>query len=113
MLQVFVNLLENAAKYASEGSKIVVDTEVKDDKAKIYVKNDCEVIPPKKLNKLFEKFMRLDDNTTRTTRGTGLGLFIVKGLIEAMNGEIKLHSDKNCGFCVELTFKLANVTENV
>lgn len=113
LLQVFVNLLENAAKYASEGSEIVVDTEVKDDKAKIYVKNDCEVIPPKKLNKLFEKFMRLDDNTTRTTRGTGLGLFIVKGLVEAMNGEIKLHSDKNCGFCVELTFKLANVTENV
>lgn len=113
LLQVFVNLLENAAKYASEGSKIVVDTEVKDDKAKIYVKNDCEVIPPKKLNKLFEKFMRLDDNTTRTTRGTGLGLFIVKGLVEAMNGEIKLHSGKDCGFCVELTFKLANVTENV
>lgn len=113
LLQVFVNLLENAAKYATEGSQIVVDADVKDNKAKIFVKNDCEVIPPKKLKKLFEKFMRLDDNTTRTTRGTGLGLFIVKGLIEAMNGEIELHSDKNCGFCVELTLKLANKTEVV
>ena len=109
LIQVFVNLLENAAKYASEGSEIVVDTAVGDGNAKIFVKNDCEVIPTKKLNKLFEKFIRLDDNTTRTTRGTGLGLFIVKGLIEAMNGEIKLHSDKDCGFCAEVTLKLSQV----
>lgn len=109
LIQVFVNLLENAAKYASEGSEIVVDTAVGDGNAKIFFKNDCEVIPPKKLNKLFEKFIRLDDNTTRTTRGTGLGLFIVKGLIEAMNGEIKLHSDKDCGFCAEVTLKLSQV----
>ncbi len=113
LLQVFVNLLENAAKYASEGSKIVVDTAIVDDCAKVYFKNDCEVIPPKKLNKLFEKFMRLDDNTIRTTRGTGLGLFIVKGLIEAMNGEIKLHSDTNCGFCAEITLNLAETAEHV
>ena len=113
LLQVFVNLLENAAKYATEGSQIVVDAEVKDNKAKIFVKNECEVIPPKKLNKLFEKFIRLDDNTTRTTRGTGLGLFIVKGLVEAMNGEISLHSDKTCGFCVELTLNLSNESEEV
>lgn len=113
LIQVFVNLLENAAKYAAEGSKIVVDGIIKKGCAKIFVKNDCEVIPPKKLKKLFEKFVRLDDNTTRTTRGTGLGLFIVKGLIEAMNGKIELHSDKTCGFCVEVTLNLANNTQEV
>lgn len=113
LLQVFVNLLENGAKYASENSKITVDGSVVGDKVKIFVKNDCEVIPPAKLKKLFEKFIRLDDNTTRTTRGTGLGLFIVKGLIEAMNGEIELHSDKNCGFCVEVTLNLSKITEVV
>lgn len=113
LLQVFVNLLENGAKYASENSKITVDGAVVGDKVKIFVKNDCEVIPPAKLKKLFEKFIRLDDNTTRTTRGTGLGLFIVKGLIEAMNGEIELHSDKNCGFCVEVTLNLSKITEVV
>ena len=110
---MFVNLLENGAKYANEGSKITVEAYTKDDKAKIFVKNACNVIPPEKLNKLFEKFIRLDDNTTRTTRGTGLGLFIVKGLVEAMNGEIKLHSDENCGFCVELTLNLSNAVEVV
>ncbi len=107
LIQVFANLLENAAKYASEDSKIIVEAYPEKNKAKIFVKNDCEIIPQAKLKKLFEKFIRLDDNTTRTTRGTGLGLFIVKGLIEAMNGKIVLHSDETCGFCVEITLKLS------
>lgn len=109
--QVFVNLLENAVKYASLDTKIVVETSYDDKKAYIQVKNDCPVIPKHKLNKLFEKFIRLDDNTTRTTRGTGLGLFIVKGLVEAMNGKIKLSSTKECGFCVSLEFNLTSVEE--
>lgn len=113
LIQVFVNLLENASKYASDDSKIVVDGYTEGNEARIFVKNDCEIIPPEKLNKLFEKFIRLDDNTTRTTRGTGLGLFIVKGLVEAMNGKIFLKSDEICGFCVEIDLDLAQVAEEV
>ena len=109
--QVFVNLIENAVKYAKPDTDIRVETAVADGKAKIFVNNDCDVIPPKQLKRLFEKFIRLDDNTTRTTRGTGLGLFIVKGLVEAMNGTIELHSDKNIGFCAEVTLQLASVDE--
>lgn len=105
--QVFVNLIENAVKYAKPDSVITVDTAIVDNKAKFFVKNECDVIPPKQLKKLFEKFVRLDDNTTRTTRGTGLGLFIVKGLVEAMNGTIELHSDKEIGFCAEVTLNFA------
>lgn len=111
--QVFVNLFENAIKYADANSKIVVDMEIDGDYAKIFVKNDCEIIPENKLQKLFEKFMRLDDNTTRTTRGTGLGLFIVKGLVEAMEGTIRLHSDSKCGFCVEVELQLSKQTGKV
>ena len=51
---------------------------------------------------LFEKFTRVEANLTRTTRGTGLGLFIVKGLIETMGGRISLKSDD--GF--EVTFTI-------
>ena len=105
--QVFVNLIENAVKYAYPDTKIFVESEVDGNIAKIFVKNQCDVIPPKKLKTLFEKFIRLDDNTTRTTRGTGLGLFIVKGLIEAMDGKISLSSDETYGFCVEVDLKLA------
>ena len=105
--QVFVNLIENAVKYAYPDTKIFVESEVDGNIAKIFVKNQCDVIPPKKLKTLFEKFIRLDDNTTRTTRGTGLGLFIVKGLIDAMDGKISLSSDETYGFCVEVDLKLA------
>ena len=100
--QVFVNLLENAIKYSDENIPIRLESFIEGDFAKIYIKNECAVIPKDKLKKLFEKFTRIDDKTTRTTRGTGLGLFIVKGLVEAMDGEIKLYSNEDCGFVVEI-----------
>ena len=66
----------------------------------IRVSNSYDYIPPEQLNKLFGKFIRIDDKTTRTTRGTGLGLFIVKGLVKAMNGSIELESTKDNIFTV-------------
>ena len=60
-----------------------------------------------KLKTLFEKFTRIDDSTTRTTRGTGLGLFIVKGLVESMGGDIRLYSNEECGFCVKVYLSTA------
>lgn len=100
--QVLVNLLENAAKYSERKKEVIIESTIFKKYAKIYIKNDCKVIPKDKLNILFEKFTRVDDKTTRTTRGTGLGLYIVKGLVEAMNGEIKLSSTKEKGFVAEI-----------
>ena len=99
--QVFVNLIENAIKYSKENSNITLDSELRKDKIVVSVKNDYDVIPREKLKTLFDKFTRIDDSTTRTTRGTGLGLFIVKGLVEGMGGEIRLYSNEECGFCDE------------
>lgn len=104
--QVFVNLFENAVKYSYPETPIIVETELKNDKAVIRVKNSCDEIPEKKLKTLFEKFVRLDDNMTRTTRGSGLGLFIVKGLVEAMEGSIKLTSNSDT-FCAEIVINVA------
>ena len=84
----------------------MLDYELKEKKLVISVKNDYNIIPREKLKTLFEKFTRIDDSTTRTTRGTGLGLFIVKGLVEAMNGEIRLYSNEECGFCVKVYLPL-------
>lgn len=98
--QVFINLLENAYKYSYEDSQIKVDVHREDEMAVIKVSNSYDYIEPEQLKKLFGKFVRVDDKTTRTTRGTGLGLFIVKGLIEAMNGSISLHSSKDNVFTV-------------
>ena len=105
--QVFVNLIENAIKYAPENSPITLDCETEDNKLCVSVKNDYEIIPREKLKTLFEIFTRLDDSTTRTTRGTGLGLYIVKGLVEAMDGEIRVYSDEECGFCVKVLMPIA------
>lgn len=101
--QVFVNLIENALKYAPEGSEIEIETEQTADSVSIYFKNKYEPLTKETLNTLFGKFTRLDNTTTRTTRGTGLGLFIVKGLVEAMNGNIKLYSTEEWGFIVKVT----------
>ena len=107
--QVFVNLIENAVKYSKEDSPITLDYEKEDEKLVISVKNDYDIIPREKLKTLFDKFTRIDDSTTRTTRGTGLGLFIVKGLVEAMNGEIRLYSNEDCGFCVKVIMPILQV----
>ena len=106
--QVFVNLIENAVKYGKENSPIILESEIQDDKLIISVKNEYDLIPREKLKTLFDKFTRVDDSTTRTTRGTGLGLFIVKGLVEAMNGEIRLYSNEKCGFCVKVFLHIAD-----
>jgi len=105
--QVVVNLIENAIKYSKDGFPITLDYIVEDNNFIISVKNDYDVIPKEKLKTLFDKFTRIDDSTTRTTRGTGLGLFIVKGLVEAMGGTIRLSSTEECGFCVKVYMPLA------
>ena len=106
--QVFVNLIENAIKYSKEDSAIILDNVIQGDRLVVSVKNEYDIIPREKLKTLFEKFTRVDDKTTRTTRGTGLGLYIVKGLVEAMNGEIRLYSNEEYGFCVKVYMPIAN-----
>ena len=104
--QVIINIVENAVKYADDETEIVIDAEeFNDEYLKISVKNHCNIIPKDKLKTLFDKFTRLDDSTTRTTRGTGLGLFIVKGLVETMGGHIHLHSGMDWGFVVQIFMK--------
>ncbi len=105
--QVIVNLYENAVKYAYPDTEIIAETQIENNKAIITIKNKCDKIPQDKLSTLFEKFIRLDDEMTRTTRGTGLGLFIVKGLVEAMDGAIELDSTDEYGFIAKITLNIA------
>ena len=95
---------EGASK---ENTPITIDYEQNDKNLVVNIKNEYDIIPREKLKTLFEKFRRLDDSTTRTTRGTGLGLYIVKGLVEAMGGEIRLYSNEDCGFCVKVYLPIA------
>ena len=102
--QVIINLIENAVKYAEEDSDILISAGCENDKVYIEIKNKYPLISREKLKTLFDKFTRIDDKTTRTTRGTGLGLYIVKGLVEAMGGEVRLYSTEEYGFTVKVIF---------
>jgi signal transduction histidine kinase len=91
--QVLLNVLDNAVKYSPEGSPIQVAVTAEDAHVLIQVINQTNPIAPEVLNTLFEKFTRLDNQLTRTTRGSGLGLFITRGLVESMGGSITLTCD--------------------
>lgn len=93
--QVVLNLFENAHKYsANKESNIKIRATKEDNFAHIIVSNASERIAQEKLDSLFDKFVRLDSALTRTTGGTGLGLYITKGLVELMGGKIWLESAK-------------------
>lgn len=88
--QILINLLDNAVKYSPDDSLIDVKIEQEIEFSKITIINQSEFIAEEVLATLFDKFTRLDENLTRTTRGTGLGLYISKGLAEAMGGNLSL-----------------------
>ena len=105
--QVLINLIDNANKYGYENTPLTISAEVENNKALIKISNKSEYIEKDKLNKLFDKFIRMELDTTRSTRGTGLGLYIVKGLVNAMGGSIYLQSTEDETFSVYLIFPLA------
>ncbi len=106
--QVVINLIENAVKYGIEDTDITINAYEEENRVIIEVNNKYPLISREKLKTLFDKFTRIDDKTTRTTRGTGLGLFIVKGLVEAMGGEVRLYSTEEEGFTVKVFLDKAN-----
>lgn len=109
--QVIINLISNANKYAYPESAIKLEAEHDEKKAYIKVINQADYIKKEVLNTLFDKFIRLDDKTTRTTRGTGLGLYIVKGLAEAMNGSVTLESLENNTFIATVIMPICKEEE--
>ena len=89
--QVFVNLLQNAIKYTDEGSvEILIEGEKKF--VNIAIKDTGIGIPEEDLNRVFERFYRVDKARSRAVGGTGLGLAIVKHIIEAHNSKIIVQS---------------------
>ena len=89
--QVFVNLLQNAIKYTDEG-KIEIKLEEEKKFVNISIKDTGIGIPEEDLNRIFERFYRVDKARSRAVGGTGLGLAIVKHIIEAHNSKIAVSS---------------------
>lgn len=104
--QILTNLIDNAAKYSKEATTVTVKALVSPDNSdKILIKiiDQGIGIPPKYIPQIFNKFSRIDNPLTRHVQGTGLGLYITKGLVESMSGSISLTSNESGSiFTVEL-----------
>ena len=103
LIQIIINLCDNAVKYNLDNKPIKISIKNTDVGVQLKITNKSENIPPEILEKLYDKFIRLDSDLTRTTRGTGLGLYIVKGLCNAMNIKVNIEN-KNERFSVILDF---------
>jgi len=103
--QVLVNLISNAIKYSKDSGKVFVSVdESKNERIKIGVTDHGIGIPPEHLNRIFERFYRVDKSRSKEIGGTGLGLSIVKHIVEAHGSEIRVKSKvgKHSEFSFEL-----------
>lgn len=104
--QVFMNLIDNAIKYTEQGS---INVTCKKEKNKLVVKvSDTGIgIPESSLNRIFERFYRVDKGRSRKAGGTGLGLSIVKHIVLLYRGSIRVESDEGKGSCftIKLPYK--------
>ncbi|HOF38538.1 MAG TPA: cache domain-containing protein [Candidatus Hydrogenedentes bacterium] len=91
------NLVGNAIKYGREGARIVIAARMVGNWAEVSVWNDGPPIPPDQLNSLFEKFWRCDSDTVSSRRGAGLGLFLVKHIVDLHAGQVAVESSEEKG----------------
>lgn len=103
IVRIFSNLISNALKYGHGANKIEIIARKHEDLIKIIVRNNGEPIPKKALDKLFDRFYRVDSSRNQAIQGTGLGLAIVQSIVALHNGSISVESDKHwTSFIIEL-----------
>lgn len=95
MLQIMINLADNAIKFSSraERRELVVSVAVDSKRLSISLRDFGPGIPPKELSRIFDLFYRTENELTRETVGTGIGLALVRQLVQAMHGTVQA---KNC-----------------
>jgi len=94
---IVTNLVENAIKYSSNDSVVEIFLTEKNEKLYLKVSDSGIGISDKEKLEIFKKFYRVGNENTRNTKGTGLGLFITKQLVDAHNGIIKVENNFNKG----------------
>ena len=105
--QVLTNLVENALRHTPPGTSITVSARREDGQIRVSVADTGPGIPPAALERLFEKFYRLEARAGERARGTGLGLAVAKGLVEAHGGRIWVESAPGAGTAFHFTLPLA------
>jgi signal transduction histidine kinase len=104
LYRAFYNLVENGMKYCQSGSVIVIESNEDDKKVRITVSDNGPGIPPESISHIFEAFYRVDKSRSRAIGGSGLGLSIVKGIVEKHRGTIGVESTLGKGTLFTLEF---------
>ena len=102
---IVINLVENGLKYSAE--EIFIELKKENSRIFLHVGDKGSTIPPSEHEKIFEKFYRSGNEETRKNKGTGLGLFIVKKLVEMHNGIIRIRMNHPTGNIFEICFDSA------
>lgn len=102
--RIFLNLLSNSIKYTNGTGNIVVNINAQKNYVDIEVIDDGEGIPREHIKNMFNSFGKIDKSLSRKQEGSGLGLFIVKSLIDMHNGVINIESKEGIGTRVTIRF---------
>jgi len=110
MYQVLTNLISNAIKYSPETGKITISFHVTKKHVITKVRDEGEGISSEHINRIFERFYRVDKSRSRERGGTGLGLAIVKHIMEGHGSKVEVESEPGKGSV--FSFKLPRASEN-
>lgn len=105
--EVIVNLVSNAIKYTPANGQIEINLESQNDFLTVSVQDNGIGISQDDQAKLFQRFFRVESDETKNIQGTGLGLFIVRQIVEHMNGRIWVESTKGQGSTFKFTLPFA------
>jgi signal transduction histidine kinase len=106
--QILVNLLNNAIKYSEPGTQITLSARSDQSAVRFEVADQGVGIRKEHLPRLFEKFYRADDPVVRRTSGTGLGLYIVRSLVNMLGGQVNVRSIPGKGTTFVVTLPRAD-----
>jgi len=107
---VFINLINNAVKFSPEGKAVEV-LAIKDEEkheARVFIVDHGLGIPPDAIQHLFERFYRAKNVTVAEIPGSGVGLYIVKSIVDELGGRIEVKSELNHGATFIVYLRLAD-----
>lgn len=102
--EMIFNLVDNAVKYSKDGGNVIVSIGKVNDRVQLSVSDDGIGIPEEDLERIFERFYRVDKSHSKEIGGTGLGLSIVKHGALFHNALLSIHSELNVGTTITITF---------
>ncbi len=108
LIQILINCVENSIKFGkdAENKEILIRAEQKGNSIALEISDSGPGIPRHALKNVFDDFFRVDDSLTRKTKGTGIGLALVRKLVLGMGGQVEAGNNNPSGLTVRMTFNL-------